>query len=248
MAEPSDQNTPAAIDETLPQVGETTPAGPRGRAAPLTYKAGDRVAERYRIVRALGEGGMGEVYEAEDLLLKERLALKTLRGPVADDEATVARFKREIQLARKVTHPNVCRLFDVGIDRRAGGEVAFLTMELLDGETLAARLKRAGPMSTAEALPIVEQVAAALAAAHEAGIIHRDLKCANVILVGSRAVVTDFGLARVVAEGADQVTGDGGIVGSPAYMAPEQVEGGRRLTAAVDIYAFGVVLFEMVTG
>src|SRR4051794_19749744 len=121
MAETKDQ-TPAAIDETLPQLGQATPPSrtpqttPAGaiRTGPLTYKAGDVVAERYRIVKPIGEGGMGEVYEAEDLLLKERVALKTLRDPVADDETTVLRFKREIQLARKVTHPNVCRLFDVG--------------------------------------------------------------------------------------------------------------------------------------
>src|SRR5262249_45005117 len=158
-----------------------------------------------------------------------------------------AGFNGETQVARKGTPPNVCRLFDVGIDRRSGREVAFLTMELLDGETLSARLRRAGRMTTAEAMPIAEQIAAGLTAAHEAGIIHRDLKCANILLVGSRAVVMDFGLARVIAEGSDQVTGDG-VVGSPAYMAPEQVEGGRPLTAAADIYAFGVVLFEMVTG
>src|SRR5262249_60959341 len=125
MAEPKD-NTPAAIDETLPQLGQsgtppTTP-GKSLRGGPQMYKAGDLVAERYKIVRPLGEGGMGEVYEAEDLLLKEHVALKTLRDPVTNDETTVARFKREIQLARKVTHPNVCRLFDVGIDRRAGRE------------------------------------------------------------------------------------------------------------------------------
>src|SRR5262249_32390513 len=150
-----------------------------------TYKAGDLVAERYRIVRVIGEGGMGEVYEAEDLLLKERVALKTLRDPVANDDTIIRRFKREIQLARKVTHPNVCRLFDVGLDKRGNREAAFLTMELLEGETLSARIRREGRMSTDEALPIAEQVAAGLAAAHAAGVIHRDLKCANVILVGN---------------------------------------------------------------
>src|SRR5262249_31531566 len=150
MAEQKD-HTPAAIDETLPQLGQTTPS-PAGRGGALGYKAGDLIAERYRIVRAIGEGGLGEVYEAEELLLKARVGVKTLRDPVANDEATVARFKREIQLARKVTHPNVCRLFDVGIDRRSGREVAFLTMELLDGETLSARLRRAGRMTTAEAM------------------------------------------------------------------------------------------------
>src|SRR5215468_1129318 len=257
-----DKGTPAAVgtDVTMPQVSGSvrtpspvTPSSPSGdrSGAPLSYKPGDLVAERYKILRVIGEGGMGEVYEAEDLLLKERVALKTLRDHVANDDTIIHRFKREIQLARKVTHPNVCRLFDVGIDKRGNREAAFLTMELLEGETLSARIRREGRMTTDEALPIAEQIAAGLAAAHAAGIIHRDLKCANVILVeapaGLRAVVTDFGLARVAAEGSDQVTGDA-VVGSPAYMAPEQVEGGRRLTAACDIYAFGVVLYEMVTG
>ena len=258
-----DKQTPlggVGTDVTLPQVTPSTPALPASgrvgsggddRNAPLRYKAGDLVAERYKVIRLIGEGGMGEVYEAEDLLLKERLALKTLRAPAADDETVVTRFKREIQLARKVTHPNVCRLFDVGIDRRGDREAAFLTMELLEGETLSAHVRQNGRMAPSEALPIAEQIASGLAAAHAVGIIHRDLKCANVILVaastGTRAVVTDFGLARVAAEGSDQVTGDA-VVGSPAYMAPEQVEGGRRLTGACDIYAFGVVLYEMVTG
>ena len=267
-----DKTTPATAvgtDVTLPQVGGSgrtpgptptplTPGSGSSSSGTLSYKMGDLVAERYRILRVIGEGGMGEVYEAEDLLLKEHVALKTLRDHVANDETSILRFKREIQLARKVTHPNVCRLFDVGIDKRGGREAAFLTMELLEGETLSARVRREGRLTIAEALPIAEQICGALAAAHAAGIIHRDLKCANVILVSllegagpdkakTRAVVTDFGLARVAAEGSEQVTGDG-VVGSPAYMAPEQVEGGKRLTAACDIYAFGVVLFEMVTG
>jgi len=252
------KDSDVAVDVTLPAT--PTPNSPAGAglssgrryAGPPAYAEGELIAERYRIVRPLGEGGMGEVYEAEDLLLKERVALKTLRGHVAEDETSILRFKREIQLARRVTHPNVCRIFDVGLDRRGGRESAFLTMELLHGETLAARIRRDGKLTTAEAGPLVEQVAAALGAAHAAGVIHRDLKCANVLLTKGeggavRPVVTDFGLARAAAEGGEQVTGDGGIVGSPAYMAPEQVEG-RKLTSAADIYALGVVMFEMVTG
>jgi serine/threonine protein kinase/TolB-like protein len=249
MGTGKDTTGSAGHDETL--AATPTPAPVRGDG-PLAYAPGDLVAERYRVVRPLGEGGMGEVYEAEDLLLHERVALKTVRAVVAADETTILRFKREIQLARKVTHPNVCRIFDVGLDRREGREHAFLTMELLEGETLSARLKRAGKLAPEEAQPIAEQIAAALGAAHAAGVIHRDLKSANVIVVGAgprvRAVVTDFGLARAAVEGGDQVTGDGGVVGSPAYMAPEQVEGGRNLTPAADVYALGVVMFEMVTG
>ncbi len=109
-------------------------------------------------------------------MLRERVALKTLRPAVTHDELTILRFKREIQLARKVTHRNVCRLFDVGLDRPKGRDAAYITMELLEGETLSARLHRAGRMSTAEALPIAEELSAALVAAHSAGVIHRDLE------------------------------------------------------------------------
>jgi tetratricopeptide (TPR) repeat protein/TolB-like protein/tRNA A-37 threonylcarbamoyl transferase component Bud32 len=229
-----------------------------GQASCPNFGIGELIAGRYKILRLIGEGGMGEVYEAEDLLLRERVALKTIRQASARDEKVVERFKREIQLARKVTHPNVCRIFDVGLHRPPAGKVdiAFLTMELLVGETLAARIQRAGRMSTSEALPLVQQMAHALGAAHRAGVVHRDFKSANVILVpehdgdGLRAVVTDFGLACARApQGteASSLTGDGGVIGSPAYMAPEQVEG-APVTAATDVYALGVVLFEMTTG
>jgi tetratricopeptide (TPR) repeat protein/TolB-like protein len=202
---------------------------------------------------------MGEVYEAEDRELGERVALKTVRPEIAGQEGVLERFKREVHLARKVTHPNVCRLFDLGVHRIGGPngravEVRYLTMELLEGETLAQRLKRVGRMSPTEALPIVRQVAAALGTAHEAGIVHRDFKSSNVILVpgrgGERAVVTDFGLAHGLAEGASlesSLTATGSSLGTPAYMSPEQVAG-KRAGPASDIYALGVVMYEMVTG
>jgi eukaryotic-like serine/threonine-protein kinase len=235
--------------------GPTRPLdGPSDDAPHPTHRLfheGVTVGERYRIVRHLASGGMGEVYEAEDTLLRERLALKTIRRAAATDERALERFKREIHLARKVTHPNVCRLFDVGFHRLAGDEppVLFLTMELLDGETLEDRLVRDGRMLPTEAAPLVAQMISGLAAAHKAGVVHRDFKSANVVLCrDGRAVITDFGLARTLVESADaSVTGDGGIVGSPGYMAPEQVDG-RAITPATDIYALGVVLYEMVTG
>ncbi len=231
----------AGLGDAAPSVAS---AGSSGNP---TFAPNETVAERYRIVRLLAGGGMGEVYEAEDLLLRERLALKTIRRDAAHDDRMLERFKREIQLARKVTHPNVCRIFDVGFHR----DTAFLTMELLAGETLDRRLRRTGRMTTAEAEPIVAQLAAGLAAAHRAGVIHRDFKSANVMLVedaaGTRAVITDFGLARPTTAPAADVTGNGGIVGSPSYMAPEQVEGGT-VTHAADLYALGVVMYEMVTG
>src|SRR5688500_1948853 len=251
MADANDNHraTDGALDAT--QGRHVTPApGTPIPTAGRRFGKGELIAERYKVGRLIGEGGMGEVYEAEDLLLRESVALKIVRHDVAGDEKVVERFKREIQLARKVTHPNVCRIFDVGLHRIAGSrtDIAFLTMELLDGETLAARLARAGRFSPAEALPIVSPLAAAPHAAHQAGIVHRDFKSANVMLVdsprGVRAVVTDFGLARGKQAATDPtITGDGGIVGSPSYMAPEQVEG-KEVTAAADLYAFGVVLYE----
>jgi serine/threonine protein kinase/tetratricopeptide (TPR) repeat protein len=234
----------------------TTPlAGVEG--AP-TFSREELVAARYRIVRFIARGGMGEVYEAEDLELGVRVALKTVRPHTEDRSQVTERFKREIQLARQVTHPNVCRIFDLVRHTRTPPteperDVLCLTMEMLAGENLLDRLRRAGVMTTAEALPIVEQVASALAAAHRVGVVHRDFKSPNVMLVPAadgevRAVVTDFGLARPSAgstSGALTVTSK--IIGTPAYMAPEQIEG-KPVTAAADIYALGVVMYEMVTG
>lgn len=218
------------------------------------FQPGDVLADRFSIVRLLGRGGMGEVYEAHDGELRLAVALKTSRPEILGETEVVERFRREILLARRVTHPNVCRVYDVFTHRAAPTELAapFVTMELLAGETLAARLLRSGRLATAEAVPIVAQVAAGLSAAHQAGIVHRDLKSANVMLVpaegGSvRAAVMDFGLARALAAADASLTGSGAWVGTSAYMAPEQVEGGA-VTVSADIYALGVVMYEIVTG
>jgi tetratricopeptide (TPR) repeat protein/tRNA A-37 threonylcarbamoyl transferase component Bud32 len=229
----------------------TPPHAPGQGSAVPTFAANDLVAGRYRIVRFLASGGMGDVFEAEDLDLKERLALKTIRPEIAERPGTLDRFKREIQLARKVTHPNVCRMFDLGYHVTPSQQrISFLTMELLGGETLAHRLERGGRLTTREALPLAEQMAAALAAAHQARIIHRDFKTANVMLVPSggslRVVVTDFGLALADDGERSRITG-AGLMGTPAYMAPEQLEG-EEVTPATDIYSLGIVLYETVTG
>lgn len=224
------------------------------RQTELLFRPGDLVGERYRVRRFIARGGMGEVYEAEDIELRQAVALKTVHPRDATQEVAIERFKREIYLARKVTHPNVCRIYDVGFHARdADTPVIFLTMELLEGETLAHRIRRQGALSIGESLPIVRQMVAALGAAHAAGVIHRDFKSENVFLVPAgdnpRVVVTDFGVARGTEQDqfAAQVTMADAAVGTPAYMAPEQIEGGY-LTAAIDQYALGVVLFEMVTG
>ncbi|MEP6994984.1 MAG: protein kinase, partial [Acidobacteriota bacterium] len=253
--------------ETLAQGFGTPTSSPRlgGRliAAPA-FSPGATLAARFRIVRFIAQGGMGEVYEAEDLELRDRVALKTISHAVAADERSMERFRREVQLARRVTHPNVCRIFDIFRHRMASAdpsqpdvEIAFLTMELLSGETLAELLDRLHRIAPADALPIVAQVAAGLAAAHGAGVIHRDFKPGNVLLVGDpaepggmRAVVTDFGLAygsAAESAGDPSLTASGFVAGTPFYMAPEQVAGGE-VTPAVDLYALGVVMYEMVTG
>ncbi|OGD20372.1 MAG: hypothetical protein A2W03_04855 [Candidatus Aminicenantes bacterium RBG_16_63_16] len=240
----------------------TPDLSPRRDLAGPTFSPGQTLAGRFRVSRFIARGGMGEVYEAEDLELGESVALKTVRAEIAADLRALERFKTEIHLARKVTHPSACRIFDVFHHRDEsagpdGPDVTFLSMELLRGETLANRLARAGRLAPGEALPLVEQMAGALEAAHRAGVIHRDFKSANVMLTprgtGSpeiRAVVTDFGLARrnpVVDASVASETLTGAVAGTPAYMAPEQIEGGP-ITAATDIYALGVVMYEMLTG
>jgi len=203
---------------------------------------------------------MGEVYDALDNELGSRVAVKTILPAFARDPGVVERFRREVLLARRVTHTNVCRVFELYSSETPAGEpLKFLTMEFLDGESLAQRLKRVGRMSSQEALPLLRQMVAALDAAHAQGIVHRDFKPSNVMLVpleshplgelsDVRAVVTDFGIARALVPPPEgEGTQTGAVVGTPQYMAPEQMAGGE-ITAATDIYALGVVMHEMVTG
>ena len=231
---------PVGVNALVSTVADgETPAegGGRDDLAP-----GTMIGKRYLISRLIDHGGMGAVYEAVDCSLVEKIALKTIRTERASEPRAIERFKREALLARRVTHRNVCRVFDVGHYERE----VFLTMELLAGETLAAKIRRDGKLSPDQALPIVEQMVAGLEAAHAAGVVHRDFKCSNVMLVADRVVVTDFGLAHdVMASGHESSTD--GFIGTPAYVAPEQVNG-RRVSSASDIYALGVVMFEMVTG
>jgi hypothetical protein len=206
-----------------------------GRFVPGTVLAG-----RYRIVSLLGKGGMGEVYRADDLRLRQPVALKVLPPEVMSDPTRLSRLNDEVRLARQVTHPNVCRVHDIG---EAGG-LTFLTMEHVDGEDLASLLRRVGRLPAERAAVVARQICAGLAAAHERGVLHRDLKPANVMIDGrGRARLTDFGLA--VAEG--DARGRVESAGTPAYMAPEQLEG-RPVSTKTDIYALGLVLYELFTG
>ncbi|HWY44236.1 MAG TPA: protein kinase [Candidatus Sulfotelmatobacter sp.] len=234
-------------------------ATPRAYSTEAAFLPRQILANRFEIVGFIARGGMGEVYEALDTELNERVALKTVRFELAHKEQTLERFKREIQLARRVTHPNVCRTFDVFRHQETGAdgnprETLIVSMELLRGETLEQRIRSQGQMTTAESLPLVEQMTAGLHSAHKAGVVHRDFKSSNVILIpleensgGVRVVVTDFGLARSAISGGESLTGSLDMLGTPAYMAPEQLNNGE-ITPATDVYALGIVLYEMVTG
>jgi serine/threonine protein kinase/Tfp pilus assembly protein PilF len=236
-----------------------TPAFTTSDPVTQFFQPGDVAADRFRIARFLARGGMGEVYEAEDIELHERVALKCVRGELLHDARALERFKREVHLARKVTHPNVCRIFDLfrhsnSKSGSARSSVVFVVMELLEGQTLSELLQSRGRMPVSVAEPIALQIASGLGALHAVGVLHRDFKPGNVFLVtgakGVRAVVTDFGLAlHSDKEGslAHPVTGTGELLGTPAYMSPEQVEG-RDLTPASDVYSLGLILYQMITG
>ncbi|MDX2181339.1 MAG: serine/threonine-protein kinase [Bryobacteraceae bacterium] len=204
------------------------------------FPAGTVLLERYRIMALLGRGGMGEVYKAYDLKVGQTVALKFLSVAMSGDPGMLARFAGEVRVARQVSHPNVCRVYDIGDFE---GQT-FLSMEYVDGEDLASLLKRIGRLPADKAVDLARGLCAGVAAAHEKGILHRDLKPANVMIDGrGQVVVMDFGLAAL----ASQVEGNEIRSGTPGYMAPEQLAG-TEVTARSDIYSLGLVLFEMFTG
>ncbi len=218
----------------------------RRNQAPLDPIAvGENFGPRYRVVKLLGVGGMGAVYQAWDQELGIAVALKVIRsdesgGSRATSAESESRFKRELVLARQVTHKNVIRIHDLGEVNRT----KYLTMAFVEGEDLAHRLDRAGKLSVEETLKFARQIAAGLAAAHDAGVVHRDLKPPNILLEGDHALITDFGIARSADPDAE---GGGGIFGTLQYMAPEQARGGK-VDHRADIYAYGLILYEMLAG
>lgn len=203
---------------------------------------GSAFAGRYAVVRLVGRGGMGSVYAVRDTEIDEHVALKVLSAERTEARG-IARFRREVRLARRITHPNVVRTHDLGT---ADG-LWYLTMELVSGDPLGLWARRAGTLTAAQVAGIGAQIAAGLAAAHAVGVVHRDLKPSNVLIdERGRAVLTDFGIARSL-DGADgRLTR--GPIGTPAYMAPEQAAAARQADARSDLYALGVVLFELITG
>ncbi len=209
--------TPASTDEEVPEL----------------------VAGRYKILRWIGGGGMGRVYEALDTELHEKVALKVLRAGMSEE--ALERFRREVKLTRRIQHPNVARMFDIGDHETQ----KFLTMELIDGESLTRETRSVMPV--ARVIDVGRQIAEGLAAAHAKSVIHRDLKPDNVLIERrtGRAVLTDFGIAR----GTDDpsVTQVGSIVGTPRYMAPEQLAG-QEADARSDVFALGVILYEAIAG
>ena len=233
MPETTDRGPDSAADTAAAPVSSHAPVD-TARFTPGTLLAG-----RYRIIAPLGKGGMGEVYRADDIRLGQPVALKFLPAALASDKERLERLVDEVRIGRQISHPNVCRLYDIA---EAEGH-HFLVMEYVDGEDLASLLRRIGRLSGDKALDIARGICAGLAAAHDKNVIHRDLKPANVMIDGrGHARIADFGLAAL----ASSVAG-GDLSGTPSYMAPEQLTGEGASTRS-DVFALGLVIREMLTG
>ncbi|MGE5181533.1 MAG: serine/threonine-protein kinase, partial [Acidobacteriota bacterium] len=235
MSGPDDTVVQPTADETQhTSLGVGAPTGPKPRDSQVRLALGTQLGDRYRVVAFIGEGGMGAVYRAFDQKLGVDVALKVVREGVADKT-----LRDEVRLAQKVTHPNVCRTYDL---EDVGGH-SFVKMEYVAGETLSARLQRTGKLPIAEAIWVARGIAEGLVAAHVQGIVHRDLKPGNVMIAKDRAVLMDFGIARQL----EATTGMPTMAGTIGYMAPEQFTT-QQIDQRADLYAFGCLIFEMLVG
>lgn len=219
-------------------------------AAPASDLVGQIVADRYHVTRKLGEGGMGQVYLAEHVKMGRRSAIKVMNPAMVHDPDAVARFNREAANASRITHPNVCTIYDFG---ETGDGLIYLAMEFIEGEPLTDLLKREVALPTVRAVQIFTQVADALQAAHDLGIVHRDLKPDNIMLARGRSggdvvKVVDFGIAKAIGgDDSQKVTRTGLVVGTPDFMSPEQLAG-DKVDGRSDVYALALVLYKMLTG
>lgn len=218
----------------------------------MSLRPGDLIDNKYRIVRLIGEGGMGSVHEGENVRIKRRVAIKVLHKHAADNEAALTRFEREAQAAGHIGSDHIMEVLDVGV--LADGD-RYMVMEFLDGEPLSSRIRNAGSLTPQHLVPLLRQALSGLDAAHKAGIIHRDLKPDNIFVVREKAGKTDFvklidfGISKFNVLGGDMaMTSTGAVMGTPYYMSPEQAKGSRSVDARSDIYSMGVIAFEALTG
>ncbi len=203
---------------------------------------GSTFAGRYQIIEELGKGGMGKVYKVHDTEIKEKVALKLIKPEISADKRTIERFQNELKFARKISHRNVCRMYD--LNKEEGSY--YITMEYVSGEDLKSFIRRVGQLPSGKAISIAKQVCEGLSEAHKLGVLHRDLKPSNIMIdKNGNARIMDFGIARSLK--AKGITGAGVMIGTPEYISPEQVEG-KEVDQRSDIYSLGIILYEMVTG
>ncbi len=208
----------------------------------IQLSQGTVFANRYMVIEELGQGGMGKVYRVKDQKINEEVALKLIRPEIAMDKKTIERFSNELKIARKITHKNVCRMYDINEEK----DTHYITMEYVPGEDLKSFIRRSGQLGISATIKIVIQICEGLAEAHHLGIVHRDLKPQNIIInEEGNASILDFGIARSLKDSG--LTQTGSIMGTPHYMSPEQIEDGS-VDQRSDIYSLGIILYEMLTG